>query len=423
MYTIPGNKIDTNSSVKSTKKLLVVEGGEPAIKVNLKEFKPIPESGIQRAVEIMRSAKLYRYQALKPEESETSLFEKEFAEYVGAKYAVAVNSCGSALFIALKCAGVVPNDKVLMNAFTFTAVPSAIHHTGAIAMLVESGRDFTVDTIDLRKKASDGEYKVLLLSYMRGQVPNMDEVVEICKEFGITLIEDCAHAHCTYWKGVPMGRFGHISCFSTQSSKALSAGEGGIIITDDDEMISKAVLYSGSYERLWERHYNLPKASIVQLQNYIPSYSLRMNEVTAAMLRPQIKRLPKLVQVHDDNYNVLADILMDSSYIELQQQNPNIKLFRDTIQFHLPKFTHTEITDFMKLSEMEGIPLQLFATKDEARYFRTWAYLENNQELELTELSLDKACGIALGAHLTKDIVIEIGATILRIIDYIVEQR
>ena len=90
---------------------------------NIKQADPIPEAGIVEAVKIMRAGKLYRYNVPTAEESEVSICEKEIGDYTGHKYVVALNSCGSALFLALKAAGVQPGDKVLTNAFTFTAVP------------------------------------------------------------------------------------------------------------------------------------------------------------------------------------------------------------------------------------------------------------------------------------------------------------
>lgn len=95
---------------------------------NIKQSDPIPEAGILEAVKIMQQGKLYRYNVPTAEESIVSICEKEVGEYTGHKYVVALNSCGSALFLALKAAGVQPGDKVLTNAFTFTAVPSAIEH-------------------------------------------------------------------------------------------------------------------------------------------------------------------------------------------------------------------------------------------------------------------------------------------------------
>ena len=124
---------------------LIVEGGEKVVDFNTKAFKPAPESGIIEAVESIRTGMMFRYQHKDMDNSHVSMFEKEFAEHLGCKYALGVNSCGSAMFIALKIAGVKPGDMVLSNAFTFTAVPSAIHHAGAIPIFVESNDEWGLD--------------------------------------------------------------------------------------------------------------------------------------------------------------------------------------------------------------------------------------------------------------------------------------
>ena len=119
---------------------------------NIKQADPIPEAGILQAVEIMQQGKLYRYNVPTAEESMVSIVEKEVGEYTGHKYVVGLNSCGSALFLALKAAGVQPGDKVLTNAFTFTAVPSAIEHSGGEAVYVETEAGFRIDVDDLEMK-------------------------------------------------------------------------------------------------------------------------------------------------------------------------------------------------------------------------------------------------------------------------------
>ena len=122
------------------------------IQKNIKQADPIPQAGIEEAVSLMEQGKLYRYNVPTAEESAVSICEKEVAEYTGHKYCVALNSCGSALFLALKCAGVQPGDKVLTNAFTFTAVPSAIEHAGGKCVYVETEWGLRLDIADLEKK-------------------------------------------------------------------------------------------------------------------------------------------------------------------------------------------------------------------------------------------------------------------------------
>ncbi len=398
---------------------LVIEGGTPAVDVDIKAFKPIPESGIADAIAAMQAGRTFRYGPKEPVDSQVSLFERDFAAYLGVRHAVAVNSCGAAMFIALRIAGLEPGDRVLLNAFTFTAVPSAIHHAGGVPLLVESGRDWTIDIADLEKKAREGDAKVLLLSYMRGHVPNIDEVLRICRENDLYLIEDCAHALCTTWKGTPMGRFGQIACFSTQSSKALSSGEGGLLCSNDSEVAAKAILYSGSYEKRWSRHFDVPEACS-ELQAHIPGYSMRMTEMVGAMLRPQVPRLGEISPIHRANNRRLKDILAESPNIDIPPLDDRIEMLGDTIQFHLVGLTAAQADRFVELGAMENIPMQIFGSGENARDFRWWKYLPEPPPLPMTERTIQFSVDLCLGPHLDETHIEAIGDALLRILDWIV---
>ena len=159
---------------------------------DLSEPAPIPEEGIRRALEIMQGGRLTRYGEFDGEGSETAALERDFARYMGSSYALAVNSCGAALFLALLCAGVKRGDRVLVNAFTLAPVPGAVVHAGAEPLYVECDERYLVDLVDLERKA-DQDAGVLLLSHMRGHIADMDAVTAICRRHGLILIEDCAH--------------------------------------------------------------------------------------------------------------------------------------------------------------------------------------------------------------------------------------
>ena len=217
---------------------------------------------------------------------------------------------------------------------------------------------------DLDKKAAETGAKVLLMSYMRGHVPDMDRIMEVVKKHDLFFIEDCAHAYCTSWDGKLLGTFGHIACFSTQSSKGMSAGEGGIFITDNDEYAAKAVLYAGSYELLWKKHYNLDPELMDELQNQIPGYSMRMHEVTAAMLTPQIDRLSVIHKIHTENYMRLESIIGDHPNIEVPAKMEKAERFYDTMQFHVTGLSREKADRFIDLMKMEGIPMQIFEQKE-----------------------------------------------------------
>ena len=158
-------------------------------------------------------------------ESETALAEWDMCEATGFKYSVGFNSCGSALFIALKTNGVKPGDKVLANGFSFTAVPSAIHHAGATPVYVESTDAYVMDMDDLERKITP-DTKYLMLTHMRGKVADMQRVYELAEKHGITVVEDCAHALGVHWDGVQLGRSASVACYSTQSAKARGAPPG-----------------------------------------------------------------------------------------------------------------------------------------------------------------------------------------------------
>ena len=154
---------------------------------------PIGDEGIQKALEILKSGKLHRYNVDPGEKGEAALLEEEFAAYMGKKYCLACASCGSAMYLALKSVGVKPGDKVLCNAYTLAPVPGAIENTGAAIELVDIVDDYTIDLDDLEKKAAAPDARWFMLSHMRGHIANMDRLMDICAAHDIVLIEDCAH--------------------------------------------------------------------------------------------------------------------------------------------------------------------------------------------------------------------------------------
>jgi dTDP-4-amino-4,6-dideoxygalactose transaminase len=130
----------------------------------------ISEEAIARAVEVMRSGRLHRYNTADGKASEVALLESEFAEYLGARFCLARASCGYALHVALRGVGLSPGEPVLCNAFTLSPVPGAIHNAGGYPLLVETGEDYKIDINDLRRKASDSGARVVLLPHMRGHI-------------------------------------------------------------------------------------------------------------------------------------------------------------------------------------------------------------------------------------------------------------
>ena len=383
---------------------------------------PIPHEAIERVVKILKSARLFRYSASNPSESEVALLEKDFAEYLGVKYALALNSCSSAIYLALICSNVKPGDKVLVPSFTFTAVPSSIIHVGAIPVLVECNDNFQIDLDDLERKMTP-KTKVLLLSHMRGHTSDMDKIVSLCNEKGVTLIEDSAHSLGVLWSKKPVGTFGKIGTFSFQSYKIINAGEGGMLVTDDEETIVKAIYLSGAYEKSHEKHF-VESQLFDKYRNLLPAYNLRMNNVSAAIIRPQLDLVETKIVKYLENYELLASRINQSPFIEVPHRDIRERMAPDSIQFHLKNLTPVQAKDFMNKAREKGVSLYVFgADKNNARLFWNWKYIGKIPELNKTRDILNLTCDMRLPYFFNKEQINYISEAILSSLNEILERN
>ena len=296
---------------------------------------PIPEAAIERAVAVMRSGRLHRYNTGPGQDSEAALLERDFAAYQGARYCLACASGGYALHVAMKAAGLTPGDKVLANAWTLAPVPGAIDNAGGQAVLVEIRDDWTIDVDDLRAKAEASGARFLMLSHMRGHIGDMEAIVSVCEDYGITLIEDCAHTMGARWNGVRSGNFGRVACFSTQTYKHINSGEGGLLTTDDPDLAARAVILSGSY-MLYERHGARPaleQFEPVRLET--PNYSGRMDNLRAAVLRAQLPLLDENIARWNQLYRALEDGLRGASGVRVVERPQHEAFVGSSFQFHV----------------------------------------------------------------------------------------
>jgi len=373
-----------------------------AITKDIKAPDAVPEAGIQEAVELMKLGKLYRYNVKSASESVVSLCEVEVAQYTGFKYCVALNSCGSALYLMLLAAGVKPGDAVLTNAFTFAAVPSAIHHAGAKPIYVESTTGYTMDLTDLKSKISSSGAKFCMISHMRGKIADMDEVKSICDGAGVMLLEDCAHSIGVRFgdgtaKCAHTGHHGVACGISSQSYKMLNSGEGGFFLTDDGPMAAKVAVYAGAYEGLSEKHITVPPKEIFgDLPNLLPNYSMRMSALAAAVVRPQIPTLEERVEKYNARYYMIEERLSKHPQIEVPRQNPKVRICGDSIQFNLQKVTDEQVQKFLAECKSRGLPCELFGAAANARNFVNWKFSPAEESLPRTAQMIGRAIDIRL---------------------------
>ena len=362
-------------------------------------FDPVPKEGMDRALAVMQTGEIFRYSGASAADSEVALLEREFADYVGTKYALGVNSCSAAIQLALICSGVTARSKILLPGFTFSAVPSAVSILGAIPVFVECNDEYRVDIDDLRRKATP-DLKFFLLSHMRGHLPDMDAIVEICEERGITLIEDAAHALGARWRGRPIGSLGRAGCFSFQSNKILNTGEGGMLATDDEEIIVKAIYLSGAYENNHQKHF-VQSPLFEALRGTLPLHNARMTNVTAAMARPQIRLIETKGERYREMYAFLRRGLVATNRIIFPRESENELRMPDSIQFRIMDADPDQTAAFVKSLKGYGLPAAGFADRDNARAYYNWRYLNGQMpDLPQTRQCIANACDMRLPSML-----------------------
>ncbi|MFY0309079.1 DegT/DnrJ/EryC1/StrS family aminotransferase [Leisingera sp. D0M16] len=337
----------------------------------------IPEDAIEAALAVLRHGRLHRYNVAEGEAGETALLEQEFAAQMGAKYCLAVASGGYALATSLRAVGVKPGDKVLTNAFTLAPVPGSIASIGAKPVFVEVTEDLTIDLDDLAAKADQA--KVLMLSHMRGHLCDMDRLMEICDAAGITVIEDCAHTMGASWNGVLSGRHGAVGCYSCQTYKHVNSGEGGLLITDDGEIAARAIMLSGSY-MLYGRHLAAPGPEVFERVKYeTPNISGRMDNLRAAILRPQLRDLDTQVERWNDRYRKLEEGLRGTPGLTVVERPAQEVYVGSSIQFLLLDWSEEAVQEAVRRCAARGVELKWFGTPEPVAFtsrYDSWRYAD-----------------------------------------------
>ncbi|MEZ5754722.1 MAG: DegT/DnrJ/EryC1/StrS family aminotransferase [Paracoccaceae bacterium] len=340
---------------------------------------PIPDEGIEAALAVLRHGRLHRYNTAPGEVSETALLEEEFAALTGANYCLAVASGGYAMACALRAIGVGAGDRVLSNAFTLAPVPGAIASIGAVPVFVEVTEDLTIDLAHLERQAAATGARVLLLSHMRGHVCDMEALMSLCARLGVTVVEDCAHTMGATWRGIPSGRHGKVAAYSMQTYKHVNSGEGGFLITDDPQVAARAVLLSGSY-MLYARHRAAPPPEAFDgIRLDTPNISGRMDNLRAAILRPQLPLLADRVERWGSLYRAMETGLADTPGLRLIPRPGQERYVGSSFQFLLPDWTAGRIQALLARCAARGVELKWFGAPDPVAFtsrYDHWRYAD-----------------------------------------------
>ena len=370
----------------------------PPTAPNVYDAESIPEAARAEIDRLLISGDLFRYTA--PADAPVALLEAEFAELLGARYALAVSSCSAALFLSLKALDLPRGAKVLIPAFTFAAVPSSVVHADCVPVLVEVGANYRVDMADFAAKLPDAD--AVMISHMRGHTSDMDAIMALCDAAGVPVIEDAAHSLGTVWGGRNIGTIGKVGCFSFQSYKLVNAGEGGIMVTDDPEVAARAIIMSGAYEENWKKHPGLQN-SCAHWQNRLPLYNMRMQNLSAAVIRPQLPLVAERVAKGRSNHDHVADQLNASGLLVVPDSLVSEERAPDSIQFNLAgDWSDDEAREFQQAAKARGVSVQVFGlSQGNARAFWNWQFLGEVPEMPQTRAMLMRACDVRLPTRLT----------------------
>ena len=371
----------------------------PAKTPDVYQAEPIPAAAREEIERLLQSGDLFRYTA--PEGAPVARLEAEFAAHLGVRYALAVSSCSAALFLAIKALDLPRGARVLIPAFTFAAVPSAVVHADCVPVLVEVGESLRIDLDDFHAKLDGAD--AVLISHMRGHTSDMDAIMAACAAKGIPVIEDAAHSLGTTWSGRNIGTIGKIGCFSFQSYKLVNAGEGGMFVTDDPELAARAIIMSGAYEHNWKKHPGLQN-SFLHWQNKLPLYNMRMQNLSAAVIRPQLPEIAARVAAGRRGHDRVAAQLMEHPWFDVPPALPQEVRAPDSLQFLLRGFDSDDSAlAFQDAAARHGVKVQVFGlSKDNARAYWNWQFLGDLPDLPKTRAMLMRACDLRIPTRLTE---------------------
>jgi len=261
---------------------LAIEGGPKTVTVPPGDrWQHISDAEIAAVTETLRSRDVY---------APTRLFERAFADFVGARYAVALCNGTAAIHSALFAAGVRTGDEVIVPSYTWHASISPILHCGGTPVFCEVDPEtYTADADDIARRLTP-RTRAVVVTHVLGNPAKMDAIMEICRPRGVRVIEDASHAHGGSYDGVQVGVLGDAGCFSLQHSKAVSAVEGGVAVTNDVDLYERMVVL-GRYGSIAEL---LVTDTYRDLHNIGLGIKYRPNPLGMAMARVQLERLSEL---------------------------------------------------------------------------------------------------------------------------------
>jgi dTDP-4-amino-4,6-dideoxygalactose transaminase len=325
---------------------LAIRGGRP---VRAAPWPRWPEWDANEREGLMRVLDSGRWWATQG--TEVAAFEREWAEFSDVPACVAVTNGTHAIEVALLAAGVGAGDEVIVTDYTFFASASAVASVNAVPVLVDvDAGTFCIDPAAV-EAAITPRTRAVIAVHLAGHPADLDRLVALCERHRLALIEDCAHAHGSSWRGRPVGGFGAAGTWSFQQSKLLTAGEGGAITLRDTNVAARARSFADCGRKPGEWFYS----------HFVLGGNFRLSEWQGAVLRAQLARFPEQNRVRNDNARFLNEALRQVPGVTPQQRDP-----RATSQGYYCYVVRIDARAFgasreavRKALEAEGIPLTM----------------------------------------------------------------
>jgi dTDP-4-amino-4,6-dideoxygalactose transaminase len=276
----------------------------------------IGEEEKKQVMEVLDNKYLFRYYGPEGCPSKVKEFEEQFAAKFGSKYSLAVNSCTSALITSLVACGVGPGDEVLVTGYTFFASCASIVAAKAIPVICEIDETLTMDPDDIEKKITPST-KAMVVVHMRGVPCDMDKIMAIAKKHNLRVIEDVAQAVGGTYKGKYLGTIGDCGCYSFQYHKTITAGEGGMIVTNEERLIERCKGYHDT-AACWRKDRFAEQAYEGEL---FCGVNYRMGEITGAIMLAQFAKLDRLLAAMRKNQKRIIRQIKDTKGIKVRPVN------------------------------------------------------------------------------------------------------
>ena len=329
---------------------LAIRGGPQA--ASSLQLPPWPQFDVEEEGAVLTALRSRRWCRLSGSEVET--FERAFAEYHNSKHAIAVSNGTVALELALLACGIKPGDEVLVPAVTFIASASAIvTSVGAVPVFVDiDPQTVTIDPGALEVAITKRTRAVIAVHY-GGYPVNFDQILPIVKKHNLYLIEDCAHAQGTEWRGHKVGAIGDIGAFSFQESKSFTAGEGGIVLTNNSDLAEQARLYHNIGRVMGQPGY----------KHFALASNYRLSELQGALLRVQFERFKeKHVRIKHEQGQFLADSLCEIGGVEPLKKDNRVTqrgYYFFIIRYDKNAFGGVPRDRFVEALRAEGVPCDI----------------------------------------------------------------